>query len=157
MTLRCLLVVFCFVVAASAHALPPAHPHVTVQEPTLGTWVFTDPEPPMVEVEVPSHAVLAFSWSADASWYGGIIAGYRCGWDLVDPMDPNDPGWVNSEADPDLLAAAPRSFEGGLHTFHVYVVDEQGPYNLVGFYVNVQPFVASERSAWGAVKALYSR
>ncbi len=69
---------------------------------------------------------MEFSWVGDASWYGGVIAGYRYGWDLVDPSDPNDPGWTTSGYELGLTAAPPQNLSLGTHTLHIMVIDEQG-------------------------------
>ena len=142
--------------AAAALALPPANPHLTVLEPSLGTWEFLETDGPLVELDVTAGDLLQFSWTADASWYGGIIAGYRYGWDLINPFDAFDPGWATG-LEPDLLAAAPRSFAEGTHTFHIWVQDEEGLWTLAGFQLTIVPPVANETVTWSDIKALYDK
>jgi len=82
---------------------------------------------------------LNFSWSADASSYGGTIVSYRYGWDVIDPDDPNDPGWA---APPGLVTAAPeRSFQEGVHAFILKVVDDSAQERVVQWTLSIVPFI----------------
>ncbi|MCP5115980.1 MAG: hypothetical protein GY953_34560, partial [bacterium] len=60
--------------------------------------------------EIASGQPLNFQWLASAEVYGGEIASYRHGWDLLDVDDPNDPGWTGPPGlEPEDLYAAEQS------------------------------------------------
>ena len=155
MIARTSILLIILLAATAALALPPANPHLTVQEPSLGDWLFIETDGPLVELEVTAGDLLQFSWSADASWYGGVVAGYRYGWDLINPFDPMDPNWATPGLVPGMLSAAPRSFSAGVHTLYIWVQDEEGLWTLAGFQLDVQPPVANRALTWGSVKAEY--
>jgi hypothetical protein len=66
---------------------------------------------------------------------------YRYGWDLVDPDDPNDPGWEipctpwtnPEECSPDKV------FQSGVHTFYAEAVDYDGFAGRVGIEITYVP------------------
>jgi len=138
-----------------ALATPPGYPHITVEEPTFGPWVFIDIEPPLVVLQPTSGIPMEFSWVADATWYGGTIAGYRYGWDLTDPSDTNDPGWATPSFEPGLLATGPMSFQSGVHTLHIMVVDDNGSWVRVGFLLDIQDAVPVQHLTWGELKTAF--
>lgn len=68
---------------------------------------------------------LNFSWTANANAYNGQIVSMRHGWDIIDPLNPNDPGWaVPPGLSEQNRKAAERSFNEGLHTFTLVVEDD---------------------------------
>jgi hypothetical protein len=125
-------------------------PVLTVTEPELGSWVFEGLDTPVVELQVLSGEALDFSWIGDASGYSGTVAGYRYGWDVMDPTDPNDPGWATG-FQAGLLAAPTQSFSAGVHTLFVEVMDDADGLTRAGFLLTVQ-VVPSAAQSWGAVK-----
>jgi hypothetical protein len=127
-------------------------PVLDVFEPGFGAWSFEGTDDPLVVLEVPAGEILNFSWQGDASGYGGTIEGYRYGWDVMDPNDPNDPGWATG-FQPDLLSAPPQSFAGGVHNFYVVVIDDAGGMTWGGFQLEVQPPISLTTRSWGSVKA----
>ena len=85
---------------------------------------------------------LNFSWVANGDAYGGTIVSYRHGWDLIDPDDPNDPGWaVQPGLEPANMFAAERSFQDGLHTFFLRVEDDSQQVRLLVWQLSVVPYV----------------
>ena len=48
--------------------------------------------------QIPANSNVTFTWSADAQFYGGQIAGYSFGIDLIDPNNFSDPGWAPESA-----------------------------------------------------------
>jgi len=115
-------------------------PDVTICEPFLGC-----PSASEIYNEIASGQPLNFSWIADASSYGGTIVSYRHAWDLVDPDDPNDPGWaVPPGLEPENLFATERSFNEGLHNFYLRVVDNSGQTRNISWTLSVVPFVSPE-------------
>jgi len=116
------------------------YPAVTLCEQYLGC---TSNATSMTQIA--SGQPLNFSWIADAAAYGGTIVSYRHGWDLVDPNDPNDPGWaVPPGLDPDNYFAAERIFQEGLHSFYLQVVDNSGQVRNVTWQLSVVPFVSRD-------------
>jgi hypothetical protein len=113
-------------------------PTLTVTESALGNWVFTEPISAAVTLTVPTEVDLDFSWVADATSYGGAIDGYRYGWDVVDPDDPNDPGWTTADFQPDLLSAPAHSFSGGEHTLHIVARDQAGATTMAAFLLSAR-------------------
>ncbi|MBK9471759.1 MAG: hypothetical protein IPO18_05675 [bacterium] len=83
---------------------------------------------------------MAFNWRADASYYNGIIASCRHGWDLLDPDDPLDPGWaVEPGLDPANLATEPISFATGEHVLTIRAVDDFGQVGIRRVWLVVTP------------------
>jgi len=122
-----------FVVRAGAF-----QPLVTVCETFLGCQVVTE-----TYNEVAGGQPLNFSWIGSAEVYGGEIVSYRHGWNLIDPDDPNDPGWaVAPGLEPENMFAAERIFQEGLHTFYVRVVDSANQVRLMKWRLAVIPFVS---------------
>ena len=66
-----------------------------------------------------------FTWTADAERYGGEIASYRWGWDVLDADDPDDPGWaLPAGLDDEHRTTGPvPAFAGGVHTLTIRVLD----------------------------------
>ncbi len=134
-----------------------ADPVLTVTEPGLGTWQCEGPAMTPVVLAVAASTDLAFSWLGDASGYGGIILGYRYGWDLVDPDNPTDPGWATPGYVPGLLAAPTIAFAAGEHSLHIVVADMAGGLTRAWFQVQVSPPTAAENTSWGQLKAAFRR
>jgi len=129
-------------------------PVLTVWEANNGQWEFTGGVPGPIELVVEVDVALEFSWLADASGYGGIITGYRYGWDVADPDDPDDPGWA-TDFQPDLLSAPPQSFSEGLHSLHILAQDSEEGMSRAWFLLDVQPNVPAVTTSWGSVKAVF--
>ena len=115
-------------------------PAVAIAEPFLGA-----PTSSEIFNEIAGSQPLNFSWSGDASDYNGKIVSYRHGWDLTDPEDSSDPGWV---VPPGLskqnLFAVETAFKDGLHTFYLRVVDDSDQVRLIIWRLQVIPFITYE-------------
>ena len=142
-------------VSSAAAAVPPAGPQLTVQLGDL-EWTFTGTGAP-VDIEWQNGALISFSWSGDASYYGGTIFGYRYGWDLADPGDPLDPGWTTAGLEPDLLQSAPIFFMEGQHVLSILVEDTGGLDTLATFNLTLVPHVPVDDVSWSRLQALYRR
>jgi hypothetical protein len=115
-------------------------PEVTVCEVYLGCSGTSQ-----VYHEIASGQPLNFSWVGDASYYGGEIVSYRHGWDLIDPADPNDPGWaVPPGLQPENLYAPERAFQDGLHRLTLKVVDSLQQERIIRWDLDVVPYVSPE-------------
>ena len=100
----------------------------------------TTTTPPTV-LDIPSGVPMSFTLSASAEAYGGVVSGYRYGWDISDPDD--DSQW-EIDFTPfigDLARVPPRAFFSGWHTFHAEVVDNWGFKSRVPVETNIIPTV----------------
>ena len=146
-----LVLLFSSFVASPAIAQPPV---LTVQEPELGEWVFQGIDDPHLELQVVEDDLLDFSWLAEPGQPDASILGYRYGWDLADPSDPDDPNWA-TELQPDLLSAPTQSFSTGVHSLHVEVQDDLGGVTRAWISMQIVPPVTVDATTWHALKALF--
>lgn len=113
-------------------------PAVTLREPFLGSST----QGPAPTISIAAGQPLNFSWSASAAAYNGKIVSYRHGWDLISVDDPNDPGWaVPPGTGEQNRFARERSFQEGLHTFWLRVVDDSGQMSTFERRLDVVPYV----------------
>ena len=113
-------------------------PSITLGEPFLGLANSSE-----MSDEIASGQPMNFSWTAHANDYNGEIVSYRHGWDLIDAADPNDPGWaVPPGLSKQNLFASERSFQDGLHTFTLRVVDDSGQSRTLLWRLRVIPYVS---------------
>jgi len=98
-----------------------------------------------VILTLPAGLPVGFSWTADASDYGGTIMGYRYAWDIIDLSDPEQ--WeISLTPFVGTRAVSPtRKFFFGTHTFLLEVVDNNGLKTRITVVVNIVPFTL-ERS-----------
>lgn len=114
-----------------------ARPLLQITEPLVGSFDFAGSSTVRV-AEVVGGQPLSFTWSADASAYGGVITAYRHGWDVQDVSDANDPGWVGPWGLGDSYRrAATRNFAGGTHNFVAQVLDNSGTLTRGVFQLDV--------------------
>lgn len=98
-------------------------PALSVTERFLGTELFTKTNKTRA-FTIASKQQIEFSWFADASTYGNLIEGYRYGFNLLDPDDADDPGWVVPwGTGPNWRRAAARTFAQGSPNFVVQARD----------------------------------
>lgn len=124
-----------------------SRPRLIVSEQFLGTFEALSINTTK-SFEIVQGQPINFSWSADASSYAGLIEAYRYGWDLVDPNDPNDPGWAVAWGNgPQWLRALERSFSQGAHNFVVQARDNSGTISrlFVGLQVIQIPSPSEQR------------
>jgi hypothetical protein len=133
--------------ALPAFAQPSSEIVLTVMETGLGQWIFdgSGTQPTMV---APGQS-LSFSWIADAGT--ATVTDYRYGWDVVDPADPEDPGWA-IDWQPDVVSAPTRSFQTGTHSFVVEAEDDMGRLTVGTILITVDPNVAAKPMSWGELK-----
>lgn len=116
-----------------------ASPALTIRETYLGEHMFSGLYGQRTD-DIAQSQVLRFDWYASAESYGGTIASYQWGWDVVDPDNPNDPGWgVPPGLTPDHLETPERTFSSGLHRLTVDCRDEAGQRTLVQWSLSVVP------------------
>lgn len=63
------------------------------------------------------------------------------GWDLIDVNDPNDPGWAVPPGLSEQNRRAKRSFNEGLHTFTLRIIDDSDQVLTMKATLRVIPFV----------------
>jgi hypothetical protein len=99
---------------------------------------------PLTIVDLPAGLPIDFSWEASAADYGGILAGYRYGWDVADLDDPDQ--WAVDwtpfvSVGPDGRATAqlpePRVYYFGTHVFTLEVVDNSGFCSRIEIKINI--------------------
>lgn len=115
-------------------------PALTVTNRFIGSIAGSSISTPIVIFDLPEGIPIEFCWRASAKHYGGIVSGYRYGWDIVDLN--NDEDWevdftpfIGTEA-----CSPERTFYFGTHTFHVETIDNSGFKSRVGVRINVVPF-----------------
>jgi hypothetical protein len=115
-------------------------PSLTVFNQYIGGVAGSSISTPIVIFDLPEGIPVRFCWNATAKHYGGLVSGYRYGWDIIDLN--NDDDWevdytpfIGSEA-----CSPERTFFFGTHTFHVETIDNSGFKSRVGVRINIVPF-----------------
>jgi len=121
----------------------------------IDTFYTTNPNTPPVIAEVNAGLPIEFCWTADASSYGGIVTGYRYGWDITDLGD--DAQWAIDFTPfaTNVVCSPEQTFYFGTHTFSLQVEDNDGYRTLAQVVVNIKQVTPVEKKTWGAIKALY--
>lgn len=108
--------VVCFTVS-------PKNPVLRVTEKTIGSAIFIgERAAKAAESQVPPGIELRFSWTANASDYGGQISGFRYGWDIVNLDNPDE--W-DSQWGRDVKGSV-KTYYSSTHTLNVQVRDDGG-------------------------------
>jgi len=115
-------------------------PFLTVFNIYMGSVVTTTCSTPLTILDVPAGISVGFTFSATAESYGGLVSGYRYGWDIADLDDPDQwevdfTPFVGTQAN-----TASRPFYFGTHTLTIDVVDNSGYCSRVEIKVNVIQF-----------------
>jgi len=113
--------------------LQNAGPILRVKEPYLGRWQYLGINNRPEVFRLPAGFVLHFSWTADASNYGGEVTSYRYGWDITDINDPDE--WA-VDPSPFTTSAPPISFLSGVHTLFIEAVDNNGIATIAQMEIN---------------------
>lgn len=120
-------------------------PELTVRETYLGVNKFLGVKNRPQVFSLPAEFAFHFTWSADASSYGGVISGYRYGWDIGDLSNPNE--WEVLPS-PYITGAPPRSFSSGVHTLFIEAIDNNGYTTLAQIEITVFPIDMSRNLLW---------
>ncbi len=117
---------------------------LTVSNEFLGNVQASTCATPIVIADLPAGVGMTFSITADASSYGGTVAGYRYGWDITDFNDPKQ--WeIDFTPFTSSIATTPtRTFFFGSHTFTAEVVDNSGFCSRVSIKLNIVQFSMSK-------------
>jgi hypothetical protein len=124
---------------------------LTISEPDHGQWIFMWIGDASVVVNAGEE--LDFTWTAeyDVQETEGTILGFRWGWDLTDPDDPDDPGW-EYEGLADVTSAPRTSFQTGTHNLVVWTEDDIGRISWGRLTISVEEAVSDRRVSVGQVK-----
>ncbi|UCG52271.1 MAG: hypothetical protein JSW58_01570 [Candidatus Latescibacterota bacterium] len=112
----------------------------------VGNVVTTSPTTAPVFIDLPAKVPMSFRWEADASSYGGVVSGYRYGWDIQDLSEDEqwDIDWTPFVTENNTAESPARTYEFDSHTFHVEVIDNSGYKSRVGVRVNIVPFTMTK-------------
>jgi hypothetical protein len=112
-------------------------PVVTLQDPILGVFTYASMSRPL-SVSIAAGQEVRFRWRGDASPYGSEVAGYRYGWDMLDPTEDSqwECGW-----NLDCTRLVPsRRFQNGTHRFYLQALDAAGDTTSAVLELTVVPF-----------------
>lgn len=111
----------------------------------------------VVAAAVDAGADIQYCWSAIPGTGGSPVASYRYGWDVLDPGDPDDPGWAGPVVgfDGSESCSPVQSFLTGSHAFVVQVTDEAVVVTRVVVQISVNEVVPATARSWSAVKGVY--
>jgi hypothetical protein len=126
-------------------AMKPTGPVLRINEPFLGTFSFLGVDFRPEHVDVPPGFEMNWSWSGDASSYGGTVQSYRYGWDIADLDDQSE--WSVFPS-PYITASNPKTFYSGVHTLFVESADNLGTKTLGTIEVSVIPIVMTRDLLW---------
>ena len=113
-----------------------------IAPPATIAMVTSSPNTPLTIIDLPAKVPMSFRFQANARSYGGVVSGYRYGWDIQDLNDPTqwDIDFTPFVTDNNSAESPPRTFGFDSHTFHVEVIDNSGYSSRLGVRVNVVPF-----------------
>jgi hypothetical protein len=118
----------------------PTAPFLSVRNPHVGPVQTTVCNPPIVIADILSSIPMRFEISADASAYGGVVTGYRYGWDINDLDDGSQWDIDFTPFVGSVARTPPRTYFFGTHTFHVEVRDNYGSCSRVEIKLNYIPY-----------------
>ncbi len=101
---------------------------------------------PATILDIPAGVGLDFRLTATADSYGGLVSGYRYGWDIADLEDPEQwevdfTPFVNTDELERPTAKTPaRAFFFGTHVFTAEVIDNSGYCSRIEVKVNIVQF-----------------
>jgi hypothetical protein len=107
---------------------------------------------PLTILDLPAGVPIEFSWTANASSYGGMVSGYRYGWDINDLNDPEQWTVDYTPFPPPLLPTdnvtarlpVPVVYFFGTHVFTLEVVDNSGFCSRIEVKINIIQFTMAE-------------
>ncbi|MCK4537859.1 MAG: hypothetical protein KAV42_03570 [Candidatus Krumholzibacteria bacterium] len=117
-------------------------PFLKIYEPLLGGFRFLGTSSNPALKKIPQGIALEFRWEADASSYFGEIEGYRYGWDIGDIESWESPFL------PGTLSTGPVTFNSGIHTLYIEVVDKAGNMSSARITVEAIPWQMDRNLLW---------
>jgi len=90
--------------------------------------------------DIAQNQPLRFEWTGSAASYGGVVAGYRYGWDIEDLNYDDDPGWVTQFGLTDAHSQAELiAFDSGSHVLIIECIDNSDLKSRFTYVLNVVP------------------
>ncbi len=126
-------------------AMQPTGPLLRINEPYLGTFSYLGVDYRTEQVQVPPGFEMNWTWTGDASSYGGIVKSFRYGWDIANLSDPAD--W-DVFPSPYTTSAGKKTFYSGIHTLYVESADNLGTRTLGTIEITVIPIVMTRDLLW---------
>ena len=127
------------------YVLEPTGPLVTYYEPILGTGNFIGLNFRPAVYAVPAGFPMSFSWSGDASMYGGVVQSFRYGWDVA---DINDPAEWDCNPSPYVKSAPTARFYSGVHTLFIEALDDYGAVTIAQIEIEVITALMDRNLLW---------
>ena len=120
----------------------PAGPTLRLYNPILRGEKFIGTSLYPMKRELPPGVPLEIRWIADASSYGGEIAGYRYGWDIPD-FETWDAPYL-----PDCTSSIEATFHAGVHTLYIEAIDRIGKVTRGGIEITIIPWPMERNLLW---------
>jgi hypothetical protein len=121
-------------------------PFFTLSNIYMGAVSTTVCTTPATILDIPAGVALDFRLAASADSYGGIVSGYRYGWDISDLEDPDQwevdftPFTTTDDEGRSTAGTPSRAFFYGTHVFTCEVVDNSGYCSRIEVKVNIVQF-----------------
>jgi hypothetical protein len=120
----------------------PIGPTLKLYEPILRGDKFIGISLFPMKRELPPGVPLTFKWIADASSYGGEIAGYRYGWDILN-FEAWDAPYLHH-----CTSSIETTFHAGVHTLYIEAIDQAGKVTLGGVEITITPWPMERNLLW---------
>lgn len=147
----------CSLICLATTAAAGDGPVLTVTGPAIDPTVSSDPIA-TVQATVDAGVELQYCWTAEPGTFDSPLASYRYGWNLIDPADPNDPGWSVPLTPWDGSSACSdvQVFTQGAPNLVVEARDEAGAVSRLSVLIQVIQAVPTNTRSWTTVKATFA-
>ncbi|UCG52272.1 MAG: hypothetical protein JSW58_01575 [Candidatus Latescibacterota bacterium] len=112
-------------------------PLVALFNKYFGTILSSSSDTPLMIVDIPGGLELEMRFTADASHYGGVVSGYRYGW------DDSWPEWTPYIGET-TIRLPPETFFFDSHTFTLEVMDNSEFITRIWIRFNIVPFTMTK-------------
>ena len=123
----------------------PTGPVLTLSVAYFGSWTKVGTNNRTLSVTVPPGFPIEVSWEGDATEYGGVVKGYRYGWDVEDLEDPDQ--WACS-VNPYTTCLPSLEFHTGVHNLFVEAVDNLDCKTIVQLDITLLQMVMDRPLLW---------
>ena len=120
----------------------PVGPTLKLYEPILRGDKFIGISLFPLKRDLPPGVPITLKWIADASSYGGEIAGYRYGWDIPD-FETWDAPYI-----PRCTSSMEATFYAGVHTLYIEAIDQAGKVTRGGVEITIIPWPMERNLLW---------
>ena len=115
-------------------------PTLQLQSVYIGRLTASSCDFPVTIVDIAADLDMSFTLSGCAKQYGGTVAGYRYGWDILDLSDPDQWEVDYTPFVGSFATTPPRKYQYGTHTFTAEVIDNSGFCSRIEVKVNIVRF-----------------